>query len=196
MEAQHPAYERLARSIFAAVLALLAVTTPARADAPPGYFMGSYSYPQAENRDIHLAALGVGHLMAPFDWLDWANDARGFYARGTLTNREFGREDVSTFGTLLVTRLRPRLVISDDVYVFPDAGVGLVFSFHPFPTRGTRWNFTQEWGGGMAIRVARRRFVELGIRRSHVSNGKGLDETINPSYDSIVFFLNGTLRPD
>ncbi len=183
-------------SCIAAVLLAALPASPARADAPPGYFMGSYSYPQTDSRDIHLAALGVGHLMAPFDWLDWANDARVFYAQGTVTTDEFGQEDVSTFGTILVTRLRPRLEISDDVYVFPDAGVGLVFSLAPFPTRGTRWNFTQEWGGGMAIRVARRRFVELGIRRSHVSNGKGLDETINPSYDSIAFYLNGTLRPD
>ena len=58
-----------------------------------------------------------------------------------------------------------------------------------FPPGGTVWNFWTRWGAGVSIWVRDGLAVEVGVRRLHISNGKGFGHLHNPAYDGVGVVL-------
>ncbi len=81
----------------------------------------------------------------------------------------------------------------DDLTVFGDAGAGVLWSTHPTPIEGTKFNFTPRAGVGFthALGDDGARFI-MGVRWHHVSNARIQGSVNNPGRDGVHVYVGIT----
>ena len=84
-------------------------------------------------------------------------------------------------GFLGLLRWSPLRLSTVQPYV--EASSGMVFTLEEFPPGGTVWNFWSRWGVGVSIGIRGELALVVGVRRVHISNGKGFGHPRNPAYD-------------
>lgn len=74
-------------------------------------------------------------------------------------------------------------------YPFLTSSAGLLFTDRAFPNdEGARLNFLLDAGIGYAFQIKDDRYLQLGYKLHHLSNGN--TGSLNPGIDSHMFFLN------
>ncbi len=90
-------------------------------------------------------------------------------------------------GLLGLLRWSPLRLWAVEPYV--EASSGMVFTLEAFPPGGTVWNFWSRWGVGVSIGIRGKLALVVGVRRVHISNGKGFGHPRNPAYDGVGFVV-------
>ena len=117
-----------------------------------------------------------------------------FYAVSIRGSGDNG-EDQKTFGGGGDLVLRWHFLRQPLFTIYSEAAFGVVVTRTRFPVGGTRVNFTPQLGLGASFRVHERASVIGGIRRLHISNGKGLVPE-NPAFDGLGGYFGVVLSLD
>jgi len=172
---------------------LMVMSLPARAvfevgDLQPivtaGRVLGS---DDNEEVDISELRLERGHYF---------RDRLGLYGELSLykpTGQRDGRS-VDTVGLGLAFALRWHFLRQPGFSLYTDWGIGVMVGVDPFPPAGTRYNGTPHFGLGLSVRLRGDIQLLAGLRRLHISNGKGFVPE-NPSFDGLGAYVGVALRP-
>lgn len=90
-------------------------------------------------------------------------------------------------GPVILLRLQP-LTIGNFAFSI-DATGGIILYNKSFPPRGDIYNFMFRLGGTITFSVSDNYSLNLGLRRMHISNGRGVG-SFNPFYESEGLSLN------
>jgi hypothetical protein len=151
-----------------------------------------YYNSQDSDRDIRLytANIGIGYYflknLAVYGFLNFTF-ANGFRVDDDDPLGE--KMDAQTFGVNGAFLLRWHLIRLQQVSMFVDLGGGLITTLDSFPPSGTKWNFTKRWDAGITLRIHDSLHAIGGIRRLHISNGRGFGHPKNPAYDGIGGYM-------
>ncbi len=141
---------------------------------------------QDSDRDIQMVTLGLGLGKELVRTLYGHVEAK----LALTTGRRFDEDDPGVpereadglgAGLLGLIRWSPLRLWAVEPYV--EASSGMVFTLEAFPPGGTVWNFWSRWGVGVSIGILGEVALVVGLRRLHISNGKGFGHPRNPAYD-------------
>ena len=90
-------------------------------------------------------------------------------------------------GPTILFRLQPFTLGNFSLSV--DALGGIILYNKSFPPRGDIYNFMFRFGGNIGFYIGNNFTLNLGIRRMHISNGKGVGY-FNPFYEGEGLSLN------
>ena len=147
---------------------------------------------QDSDRDIQMVTLGLGLGKELVRTLYGHVGTKLALTTGTrfdedgseVTERE---ADGLGAGLLGLLRWSPLRLSAVEPYV--EASSGMVFTLEAFPPGGTVWNFWSRWGVGVSIGIRGELALVVGVRRLHISNGKGFGHPRNPAYDGAGFVV-------
>jgi len=143
---------------------------------------GNYSGIE-DSKDINISNLSFGKAY-------YVTDGLGLYgevlAMATQGERDGIDADVEGIGAFFA--LRWHFIRMKNWSLFLNHGIGPLLFFEEFPPGGTKLNGLTQYGVGMKIRISNSKFINLGVRHIHISNGKGFVDD-NPSYDGHGAYL-------
>jgi hypothetical protein len=90
-------------------------------------------------------------------------------------------------GPVILLRLQPITIGNFSFSV--DALGGIILYNKSFPPRGDIYNFMLRLGGTITVYIDNNYYVNLGLRRMHISNGQGVG-SFNPFYEGTGLSLN------
>lgn len=90
-------------------------------------------------------------------------------------------------GPVILLRLQPITIGNFSFSV--DALGGIILYNKSFPPRGDIYNFMLRLGGTITFYIDNNYYVNLGLRRMHISNGQGVG-SFNPFYEGTGLSLN------
>ena len=90
-------------------------------------------------------------------------------------------------GPEILFRLQPLIIGNFSFSV--DALGGIILYNKSFPPRGDIYNFMLRLGGTLTFYIDNNYYVNLGLRRMHISNGQGVG-SFNPFYEGTGLSLN------
>ena len=153
--------------------------------APSSAVWGEYIDSLDSDRPMQIYTLGVDAGRPWGRLVEWLGAAQLLLVRGERIPEAWrggGRFEADTVGAGFIGLGRLQWP-TGPVRPFVEAGAGMLFSAGALPPGGTRWNFHQRWGWGLALRLQPTLWLGLSWRRLHLSNGKGFGHPDNPAYD-------------
>lgn len=155
------------------------------------FFLGAeYVKPGDSNRQIRSAFLYgmIGKEFVNFLHYSLYGGITATYARGNIIQWDDNLHDVK-YDTA-AAGIGPGFMIKVDFlrferfYFSGDFLFGVIFYNTNFPPGGDIYNFFRKYGVSIGFIIDEKYSFNIGIRNSHVSNGKGLGPQ-NPSYDGV-----------
>ena len=187
------AIARWAAGLIVLASMLMVMSLPARAAfeasdlqsiATAGRVLGS---DDNEAVDISELRLGLGRYF---------RDRLGLYGELSLYRPTGWRDSrsVDTVALGFAFALRWHFLRRPGFSLYTDWGIGLMVGVDRFPPAGTHYNGTPHFGLGLNGRLREDIRLLVGLRRLHISNGKGYVPE-NPSFDGLGAYLGVALRP-
>ena len=130
-----------------------------------------------ENKEINVSNASIGAAYYVTDGLGLYGQLFATLVRGDRDNNSADAEGVGAFFALRWHFLR-----SKNWSLYMNHGIGPVLFLDDFPPGGTKLNALIQYGLGFSVRTGKSKLMQVGVRHSHISNGKGLVAE-NPSYD-------------
>ena len=139
-----------------------------------------------DNKEIDTTTVSLGRAYYLTDGLGLYGELLALAARGERSNIDANAEGVGAFFAL-----RWHFIRSRHWGLFMNHGIGPVLFLDEFPPGGTKLNGLIQYGLGMSVRIHKSRLFHLGIRHSHISNGKGMVDK-NPTFDGRGIYFEMT----
>ena len=144
--------------------------------------VGSYDgVNDRKTMDMHHLGLGVAYYIT--DGLGLYGEVLAIAGRGKHEGSQADTEGLGGFFAL-----RWHFIRQGRWSAYLNHGIGPIWFAKAFPPGGTKLNALTQYGVGVSAAVGNTSIINIGLRHSHVSNGKGgVDD--NPSFDGRGIYL-------
>jgi hypothetical protein len=141
-----------------------------------------------DSGDLYGARMGVGYYL--LDALSVHGNAVALYLDAVDQGDVDGDDSVGVGWEFV---FRWYVLRGDSWATYFDGGLGVLYSSEPFPAKGTRFNFTESLGLGLAKRVTAKLWLMAGTGWAHISNADISGDGKNPGFDGVKVYL-GVLK--
>lgn len=136
-----------------------------------------------ENKAVDIHHLSVGAAYYLTGGLGVYGEALAIVTRGMRDGTETDTEGIGAFFAL-----RWHFIRTARWSLYLNHGIGPVWFIEEFPPGGTKLNALTQYSLGMSTRIGDSSILNLGLRHSHISNGKGMVAE-NPAFDGTGIYL-------